>query len=96
MANRKRFWHSEDVRCFCISRNLYTKGDCESYSRMLDYVREHELPTMEDVEKVVTDILFHSEGYGTIFNDWNNYVGYRELRNELVQETTCWIDVEEI
>ena len=91
----KRFWYSTDVMEFCIREELYTKGDCESYEDMLQYVRDHELPTAEDIEKVVIDILFHSEGYGTIFNDWNNQIGYKTLKNALIKETTCWVKVED-
>lgn len=94
MTGKKMFWCSRDVRSFCIGKNLYTKGDCASYDRMLIYVKEHEFPTAHDIEKVVIDILFHSDGYGTIFDDWDDYAGYRKLKSELVSETIYWIEAE--
>ena len=83
----KRFtWTSWDVMNMCIRHNLYTNGDAAEYAEMLDYVRFHENPSYEDIKKVIIDILFHSTGYGTIFNDWNNQNGYKEIRHFLFTE----------
>lgn len=65
-------WSAYDVRYWCIEHDCYTAGSNESYSRMLDYVKEHPHPSRYDVELVATDIVAHSYdedfGYYSVFD----------------------------
>ena len=79
---QKCTWNTYDMRNYCVDRNLYTCGDNEQYSKMLDFVSNHE-PTEETVKLVAIDIISHSDRY-SIFADgdidyiaceiWNNVV----------------------
>lgn len=55
-----RKWSSGDVREACIKNNFYTRGDNESYKKMLDLVDSTE-PTPENLYSVAKDIKEHSE-----------------------------------
>ena len=48
------------VRQVCVDNDLYTCGDCEEYSHMLDRVRELE-PTYENICVISKDIMAHSK-----------------------------------
>ena len=56
---RSRSWYSDRVRQACIRNELYTRGDNEAYSAMLDYVDSHD-PTTRAMYEVAKDILAHS------------------------------------
>ena len=59
-----RFKHtiySEDVRNFCIHNNLYTRGNSEDYSRMLQSLDKlHNCPPQR-VIVIAKDIAEHSD-----------------------------------
>ena len=57
-ANRR--WTAMKVRQVCVDNDLYTCGDCEEYSHMLDRVRELE-PTYENICVISKDIMAHSK-----------------------------------
>ena len=57
-----RTWSSYDVRAMCIRENLYTEGDGDEYTDMLNMVSEKRNPTLEDIYQVADDINRHSEG----------------------------------
>lgn len=55
-----RYWSASDVRGACIDNDLYTAGDNEQYSKMLNYVRDNP-PTLENLYRVACDICEHSK-----------------------------------
>ena len=54
-----RIWTPESVRQVCIANDLYTRGDCAQYERMLNQVRDTQ-PTYESLYLVAKDIQEHS------------------------------------
>lgn len=52
-------WSASDIREMCIANDLYTCGDCESYNRMLTFVRKNK-PTKKNILWVANDIFEHS------------------------------------
>lgn len=62
MANytERKTWSASAVRSMCIRMERYTRGDCEAYSKMLEFVDTHE-PTIENIEQVAWDIVRHSD-----------------------------------
>ena len=59
-------WSYGSVRRACIKNDLYTRGDNESYSEMLDFVDENPVTDM-NLYLVAKDITEHSK-YQTIAN----------------------------
>ena len=57
-----RHWNSYDVRAMCIREDLYTLGDDEEYTAMLESVEDESYPTLEDIYRVAEDINRHSAG----------------------------------
>lgn len=57
-------WSPEGVRQVCIQFDWYTRGCNEEYDKMLDYVRAHPDPTLEDIYFVAKDIMEHSRDIG--------------------------------
>lgn len=57
-----RHWNSYDVRAMCIREDLYTLGDDEEYTAMLESVEDESYPSLEDIYRVAEDINRHSEG----------------------------------
>ena len=53
-------WHPERVRECCIENQWYTRGTCEEYDKMLDYVRDSK-PTVANIFTVAKDIFDHSD-----------------------------------
>lgn len=53
--------NSEDVRNFCIHNNLYTRGDSEDYSRMLQSLDKLHNCTPQRVIVIAKDIAEHSD-----------------------------------
>ena len=53
-------WTEYAVRCACVKNELYTEGDVEDYSNMLDMVAENLHPTDADLYRVALDISEHS------------------------------------
>lgn len=56
---RNRRWGRETVRNACIANHLYTEGDNEAYSKMLDMAERTE-PTTKAMYLVAKDIQEHS------------------------------------
>ena len=56
---RNRMWSRDTVRKACIANHLYTKGDNEAYSKMLDKADRTE-PTTKAMYLVAKDIQEHS------------------------------------
>ncbi|MBD5491538.1 MAG: hypothetical protein HDR16_05325 [Lachnospiraceae bacterium] len=64
---------ADDIRRMCINLNLYTKGTCNEYSRILNtyngYISD------DDLEMLSTDIVEHSDvesldrTFGPVFGD---------------------------
>ena len=52
---------SEDVRQFCIRNNLYTRGDCEDYAKMLKTVGKADSCTPQLIVAIAKDIAEHSD-----------------------------------
>ncbi len=57
---RNRVWGYDTVRRACIRNDLYTRGDCEAYDKMLAFVEKTE-PTTKAVYTVAKDIAAHSK-----------------------------------
>lgn len=55
-----RHWNSLDVRAMCIREDLYTLGDDEEYTAMLESVEDRSYPTLDDIYRVAEDINRHS------------------------------------
>lgn len=55
-------WYPDDVRQMCICYQFYSCGNSDEYGEMLDYVRDHPNPTLEDIAAVALDIYEHSSG----------------------------------
>lgn len=53
-------WDSCRVRNLCIKNNYYTRGDCDAYGKMLEFVDANK-PTPNNIYKVADDIVRHSE-----------------------------------
>lgn len=53
------FFDVDRIHQMCIKRNLYTRGNCEDYSRMLDFARDADVTT-ENLIKIAEDIAEHS------------------------------------
>ena len=53
--------NSEDIRNFCIHNNLYTRGDNEDYSRMLQSLDKLHNCTPQRVIAIARDIAEHSD-----------------------------------
>lgn len=56
-----RIWSFHSVRSACIRNDLYTRGTCSEYDKMLDMVENTE-PTVEALYEVAKDITDHSKG----------------------------------
>ena len=56
-----RQWSASKVRQVCIDNDLYTCGDNEDYSNMLDCVRDS-YPDTENLYLIAMDIQKHSKG----------------------------------
>ena len=56
-----RQWSASKVRQVCIDNDLYTSGDNEDYSNMLDCVRDF-YPDTENLYLIAMDIYKHSKG----------------------------------
>ncbi len=56
---RNRMWDRDTVRRACIANHLYTEGDNEAYSKMLDMADRTE-PTTKAMYLVAKDIQEHS------------------------------------
>lgn len=54
-----RNWSPERMRELCIEQNWFTRGTCEEYDEMLNYVRSHNA-TYENMAIVASMILEHS------------------------------------
>ena len=59
-VTRNRMWDCDTVRRACIANHLYTKGDNEAYSKMLDMADRTE-PTTKAMYLVAKDIAEHSD-----------------------------------
>lgn len=57
----EKHWSSCSVREMCIKYDLYTYGDNEEYSKMLDYVHYHDNPSNDDIYEVAKDIVNHCD-----------------------------------
>ena len=57
---RNRYWSYESVRQACIRNNLYTRGDCGAYDKMLSFVERNE-PTTKAMYLTAKDIAAHSK-----------------------------------
>ena len=55
----KRVLYNDDLRNLCISKNWYTKGDNEQYSKLLKKCNDN--MTTEDIIEIAEDILQHSK-----------------------------------
>ena len=56
-----RIWSFHSVRSACIRNDLYTRGTCSEYDKMLDMVENTE-PTVAALYEVAKDINDHSKG----------------------------------
>ena len=54
-------WTPDSVRAACIRNDLYTLGDNESYSKMLDQVRKVPTPSDIGIWIIAKDIAQHSD-----------------------------------
>ena len=61
MMKFKHTINSEDVRKFCIHNNLYTRGDCEDYAKMLKAVDKANSCTPQLIVAIAKDIAEHSD-----------------------------------
>ena len=61
MMTFKHTIDSEGVRNFCIHNNLYTRGDNEDYSRMLQSLGKLHNCTPQRVIAIARDIAEHSD-----------------------------------
>ena len=69
--------NTEDVRMFCIHNNLYTRGDCEDYAKMLKTVGKADSCTPQLIVAIAKDIVKHSDKQDSRINlSLENIVGY--------------------
>lgn len=83
---KKCVWTAYDVRCYCVNRNFYTRGDNDAYGKMLDFVRDNP-PTARNVELVAIDIISHSSSLYSIFHDGDIDAIANEIWNDVVYTT---------
>ena len=64
------FFDVDRIRKMCIARYLYTRGNCEDYSRMLNFARYADVTT-ENLIKIAQDIAEHSnlQAYGCSYRE---------------------------
>lgn len=55
-----RHWSPSSVRETCIKHDLYTAGDNEEYTQMLQCVGRWPYPSVEDLYRIAEDIQKHS------------------------------------
>lgn len=60
VVKETRSWDSCRVRNMCIKNNYYTRGDCEAYGKMLEFVDKNR-PTTSTIYDVACDIVKHSD-----------------------------------
>lgn len=58
-----RKWDAGGIMNLCMRRDWYTAGDVRSYSKMLEYVNDHN-PTPNHIHWVAEDILNHTDEDG--------------------------------
>ena len=69
--------NTEDVRMFCIHNNLYTRGDCEDYAKMLKTVGKADSCTPQLIVAIAKDIAEHSDEQDSRINlSLENIAGY--------------------
>ena len=56
----EKIWSADDVRTVCIKHDLYTKGNCREYDKMLNFVEDNEV-SLKNLLMVAEDICKHSE-----------------------------------
>lgn len=70
---------SDKVRQMCINYNLYTCGNSEEYTHMLNELCEVYCPLMDDYETIAADILSHSK-WEDLAGEYNvTYDGLMEI-----------------
>ena len=68
---------AEDVREFCIRNNLYTKGNCEDYDKMLKTVSKTDICTPQLIIAIAKDIVEHSDKQNSeIYPSLENIASY--------------------
>ena len=60
--------NTEDVKRFCIHNNLYTRGDCEDYAKMLKTVGKADSCTPQLIITIAKDIAEHSDAQDAKIN----------------------------
>ena len=60
--------NTEDVKRFCIHKNLYTRGDCEDYAKMLKTVGKADSCTPQLIVAIAKDIAEHSDAQDAKIN----------------------------
>lgn len=68
----KNLWTANSVAKICRENNLYTLGNNEEYSKMLDFVRNNEADSSK-IFIVAKDILENSE-HKNLYSDDNEYL----------------------
>lgn len=54
-------WTPDSVRAACIRNDLYTRGDSEAYTHMLDQVAKIKTPSDIGIWMIAKDITEHSD-----------------------------------
>ena len=81
-------WHPERVRECCIENQWYTRGTCEEYSKMLDFVRDSK-PVLSNLFTVAKDIYDHSDIEGGFDDEIIESIMF--VLNRKVIVTSFWI-----
>lgn len=51
--------YDDNLRSLCISKNWYTRGNCEEYQNLMSMCNKENITT-DDIVEIATDIMSHS------------------------------------
>lgn len=92
MIKEIKITSSDDIREFCIRNNMYTCGNNDDYTKLLNYVNDNHLNiTIEVLHNIASDIYWHSKGYNSDFA--NDEILY--LMGLINREAVCTMYINE-
>ena len=90
-VTRIRVWNHETLRTMCINNDFYTCGDNEEYSKLFDYVDNHQ-PTTKSMYIAAKNIAAHSEAQDQNYKEQIEHILFCIEREAIV----TYFDFEEL
>ena len=75
-------WNWNRIRELCIRHNYYTKGDCEQYDNLWEFVTFNKA-TGYNIKLAAMDIVAHSDGK-SIFKDEDVDTVVKQIEEEVL------------